>query len=167
MASRSDDLGETLPDPRESGVTPEQTEATTGAALAQFTPETRGGIGQSEIAAAVREATTGFRSGAFQGMLARWTDDLHRRLDECQRRSDALADRLRQEETTRARLEERIDGLQKKSLSEDVLKLLGGAFLAVGITELVSGHWGIGLAALAAGLVLAHIGGALLSRLWK
>jgi hypothetical protein len=151
--------------PEEARIDPSQARGAPTPPPAALAPN-RAAIGHSEIVAAIREAGTAFRGAAPQVILARWAEDLNDRLD---RREEEIADlraQLMRETEARVRSEEKFAALERKTASEDLLKVIGGAVLGAGIALMVDGKIVLGIAGTILGLVLARFGGASIPRLW-
>lgn len=155
-------------EPEESGVIPSQTTPPEGAAslvpISHADP--KDALGQSQFAAAVREIGSAFRSVAPQILLSRWGEDLHRRMDRLEGDLRATREQLTVVREDRAGLQERLTALGERSAAQDLLKVLGGAVLGLGLTlTLLSDRYLLGGIVVIFGALLAYFGGASIPRL--
>lgn len=145
-------------EPRESGVDPsQQAPSADAAALVRVVrPEVQSAIGQSELAAAIREIGT----TAPQILVSRWAEDSHRRLDRREQEVANLRDEISTLREDRARLDERLKTIGKQNAAQDLLKVAGGAVIALGLTVAWEGRYFLGGVITILGALLAYFGGA-------
>jgi hypothetical protein len=126
------------------------------AALALRKPdESRGGLEQSAMATALREADA-FRTTAARVFAERWAEETHARSTKTEEELKEARAALMEERVKSARLEERVSSMTRDRRAEERLKVLGGAILGAGLSLLFGPWWLAGIGGAVGGLVIAY-----------